>query len=275
MAATPTASASAAGGSAPSGLGGAGATAGYVAALVAAQEAMMNNTDTTFEGVKSDGFFHQDENGQWEPHAFTEPWMAFGGDKLGFKDPSPGEKMDAAIQNSDWEKVARRIPSTANQWANPIGDFAARGVKNFAEKGLGKTGGRLAHAAVDPIGAVSDLVDDSFLCSETARQAGLAFSEIKALIRLRRWVDESPNQLSRHYFTIGSQLVKEIAKQEDLKAFYKELKADLIEPVVAFVSKKDYQSAYDHYAAKYLSLLKKYAIHLYPGYAKLEMPEAL
>lgn len=56
---------------------------------------------------------------------FTEPWMAWGEEKLGVNTPTPGERTDASIDRLREGKggvsdVAGTVPSTAYQWFDPF-----------------------------------------------------------------------------------------------------------------------------------------------------------
>lgn len=122
------------GGEAGGGMGAMGIGA-IIAAAIAAQHYMSNKTDTEFEGQKT--------NDAFSGNFGTEPWFAFVSDKLGME-PTAGEKFDAAINNEDWGKAARRLPDMTSYWADP-----ARAVgTSFIRKYVGDT----AADVIDPAG---------------------------------------------------------------------------------------------------------------------------
>ena len=119
------------GGAGSSGSGGLGAlgTAGIVAAAIAAQHGLSNQTDTEFEGVKTDDAFGG--------HFGTEPWLGFVHDKLGWE-PTEGEKFDAAVDNKDWGLALERTPAMLDYWSDPARSWGHGAAKNiFGEEVAG------------------------------------------------------------------------------------------------------------------------------------------
>jgi len=97
--------------SGPGGFGGPMAYAGIVAAAIAAQHAMSNATTRRFDGQRTKDAF----GGSF----MTEPWLAFGFDKLGIDSPTAGENFDAAWQNRDYHNSAERFPRALSYWGEP------------------------------------------------------------------------------------------------------------------------------------------------------------
>jgi len=116
---------SAGGSSSGAGSGGLGAAGigGIVLAAIAAQHGLSQDTDTTFEGVKSGDAF----SGQFG----TEPWLAWAHDKLGLS-PTAGERFDAAVKNDDWGEAFKRSFEMSDYWADPGSTWA-----ESAASGLG------------------------------------------------------------------------------------------------------------------------------------------
>ncbi len=119
------------------GAGGLGAM-GYgaiIAAAIAAQHGLSNNTDKTFEGVRTDDAF----SGRFG----TEPWLAY----LTPGHATSGERFDAAVTNKDWGTAAKRLPALADYWGDP-----ARGAAyEMGEEYGGSTWKNIA-PFIDPIG---------------------------------------------------------------------------------------------------------------------------
>jgi hypothetical protein len=104
---------------------------GYITAAIMGQHLMSGATDRrTIEGGKT-GIGEGHRTGDvFSGNFFTEPWMAFGEQKLGIDTPTAGEKTDAAIDRmregkGGFSDFASTIPSTAYQWFDPVGNFGA------------------------------------------------------------------------------------------------------------------------------------------------------
>jgi hypothetical protein len=81
---------------------------------------------------------------------FTEPWMAFGEQKLGVKTPTAGEQTDAALNDmrdgkGSVSELLSTAPETAYQWFDPVGNFAG----DIMGDKFG-TAGKIATAALLP-----------------------------------------------------------------------------------------------------------------------------
>lgn len=151
-------------GGSSAGVGAGAATAGYVIAAILGQMAATHNTDTEFEGQKTGNFFSfsddpsemnpDDMSGNWRPRVFTEPWLAWAHSELGWE-PTAGEKMDAAVQNEDWDTALKRLPAAADYWADPIRSWLGHSTwKNIA-------GDEIAWL-IDPIGGLLDSIEGWF-----------------------------------------------------------------------------------------------------------------
>ena len=106
-------------------------TAGYIAAIIAAQHLMSGATDRrTMEGGKQGaelGKGHRTGD-VFSGDFFTEPWMAWGEQQLGVDTPTAGEKTDASIDRlregkGGFSDFASTVPGTAYQWFDPVGNF--------------------------------------------------------------------------------------------------------------------------------------------------------
>ncbi|MBC2712065.1 MAG: hypothetical protein HGJ94_14095 [Desulfosarcina sp.] len=255
-------------------------TMGIITAVIAGQHLLSNQTDRTVEGVKTDDVFGG--------HFFTEPWMAYGADKLGFDDPTSGEKMDAAIENSDWGNVAVRVPATANQWANPVGDFAYQGAKEGVKEVFGTDDQTtdLIMMAVDPVTASAKILEDSWddvedvaeeawdvvtgdswLCSETNRRVGLPFSKARSLLRFRRYALAEHRRRTEHYLSIGPALVAAINTGTwETDRFYRGLKRGMINPVARLVKAGRMEAAYRVYVGMTVVVARRFAPELIPDF---------
>ena len=127
------------GGGEAAGMGGMG-IAGIIAAAIAAQHGMSNATNTEFEGQRTDDAF--------AGHYGTEPWLAFGHDKLGL-DPTAGERFDAAIANGDYGTAMKRSPAMLDYWADP--------GRNWAGSTAEAIGGKKLSTVVNPLSAILKL----------------------------------------------------------------------------------------------------------------------
>ena len=137
--------------------------AAIIAAVIAGQLVASNNTDTVVDGQKTGNVFTGIGDGGWKPSFSTEPWLAWGHDKLGW-DATSGEKLDAAINNSDWDTALKRLPAAADYWADPIRSWLGYdtwsniGEKAFGDEGVGKVLGFMA----DPISGLLNQIEDWF-----------------------------------------------------------------------------------------------------------------
>lgn len=93
-------------------------TMGWVAAAIAAQHMLSDDTSTEIDGVKT--------NDAFSGHFGTEPWLAWAHDKAGIE-PTAGEKFDAAVENSDWSKAGENFNGMTSYWANPTSSWLASG----------------------------------------------------------------------------------------------------------------------------------------------------
>lgn len=153
------------GGAGGGGAGGMAAAApiAYIAAAIGAQLAASNNTDTVVDGQKTGNVFTGIGHGTWNPSFSTEPWLAFGHDKLGW-DATSGEKLDAAINNSDWSTALKRLPAAADYWADPIRNWL--GADTWSNVGEQITGsedfGKVLGTVIEPISGLLSQIEDWF-----------------------------------------------------------------------------------------------------------------
>lgn len=140
-------------GSSAGGMGAAGwgaVFAAIAAGMTAIQRAATRSQDQSFEGQESGGYP--------EHSFFTEPWYANLVEKMDLG-PTSGERMDAAIKNKDWGKVARRAPAAIDYWADPIRHWLGSGVEGLTKKvtGSGKAG-KVISTTLDPLGGLLKLI---------------------------------------------------------------------------------------------------------------------
>lgn len=154
-------------GGAGGGAGGGGGMAAaapiaYIAAVIGAQLAASNNTDTVVDGQETGNVFTGIGHGKWNPSFATEPWLAWGHDKLGWG-PTEGESFDAAVNNSEWGTAAKRLPAAADYWADPLRNWAGEGVGGFAEDLTGSEDvGKALGFVFDPISGLLSQIEDWF-----------------------------------------------------------------------------------------------------------------
>jgi hypothetical protein len=126
-------------GAAGGGLGAMGIGA-IIAAAIAGQHALSDDTDKKFEGVKTDDAF--------SGHFGTEPWLAWATPKHA----TAGEQFDASVAQGDWDTAGKRGFGMADYWSDP-----ARGaLGEFGEEYLGSTGKWL----LNPMGAALQKIGD-------------------------------------------------------------------------------------------------------------------
>ena len=134
----------------------------YIAAAIGAQLAASNNTDTVVDGQKTGNVFTGIGDGGWKPSFATEPWLAFGHDKLGWG-PTKGEEFDAAVNNSDWDTALKRLPAAADYWADPIRNWIGEGVSGVSEDLTGSEDvGKILGYVFDPISGLLNKIEDWF-----------------------------------------------------------------------------------------------------------------
>jgi len=149
---------------APAGGGGMAALlpVAYIAAAIGGQLVASNNTDTVVDGQKTGNVFTGIGDGGWNPSFATEPWLAWGHDKLGWE-PTEGENFDAAVNNSDWSTALKRLPAAADYWADPLRNWAGEGVGGFAEDITGSEDvGKALGFVFDPISGLLSQIEDWF-----------------------------------------------------------------------------------------------------------------
>jgi len=104
---------------------------GYIAPILAAiqgQHMMSGATDRrTLDGKASKASGHRTGD-VFSGDFFTEPWMAYGQQKLGVDTPTAGEKTDEAFNRirqgeGGWGDLLGSVPGTAYQWFDPFGSF--------------------------------------------------------------------------------------------------------------------------------------------------------
>jgi len=271
-AAAPAAETAAAGGAeaggSGAGMGGGAATAAYIAAIIAAQHALTNSTGTKFEGQNTGDVFTMNDEGNWNPRFGNEPWHGFLNDKLG-NEPSAGEKFDAAVYNQDWSKAAMRLPSTVQQWADPIGDALYDTQKGTIDAwsdqwglGLDDQTEDVIMTLINPVSAVGNFIEDldpSYLCSATKKLIGIDKIDFALLGGLYRYALRYHKPLGRFYLKHGNKLVKAISRQiSDIGAFYSVLKKNMIEPIIHQLRLGDQEKAYQIYKAICFFLFKEF-----------------
>lgn len=133
------------GGGAGAGGLGAGGIMAIIAAAIAAQAAASHNTDTVFEGQKT--------NDAFSGNFGTEPWFAFLADKMGWE-PTAGEKFDAAVNNEDWSLAAKRFPAMTNYWRDPAQSWLTTGAREYL--------GNDIDMLIDPASYITRKIEDWF-----------------------------------------------------------------------------------------------------------------
>ena len=121
-----------------------------VLAAIAGQHLMSGATDRHTMNGNASGFEGHRTGDVFSGDMFTEPWMAFGEQKLGIKDPTAGEKTDAALNDlrdgkGSVTELLSTAPETAYQWFDPAGNF----LDDILQNKFG-TAGKIASAAILP-----------------------------------------------------------------------------------------------------------------------------
>ena len=114
-----------------------------IAAAIAAQQIMAQNTNTEFEGQRSGGI----TSGNFT----TEPWLGFLSQEMGWG-PTAGEKFDASVKNNDPWDMFRRAPAAFDYWADPARGFLGHAARN--------TMGKWPAMFLDPIGGLFSWLGD-------------------------------------------------------------------------------------------------------------------
>ena len=253
-----------------SGVGGAAGAAplGWILAAIAAQEMAGQSTDTVFEGQPTGTFFSMNDEGNWRPRVANDPWKGWVNDELGLN-PSSGEKMDAAIQNGDWENIAKRTPATANQWVDPVGDLGYDVIQEGVEglTGLGDQESDAVMSLINPVAATGKILEDTWICSQVKKHVGFKMSDLRALAQLRKFGMKNHTELTEHYIEYGPELIYGISEKESQKTFYASLSDTFVSPVIELVKSGDMEKAYQLYRDTTLKLTAQYAPQVYPEHA--------
>jgi hypothetical protein len=138
------------GAEAGTGIGGYASYAVPVLAAIAGQHLLSGSTDRRTMNGKASSFEGHRTGDVFSGDMFTEPWMAFGEQKLGIKDPTAGEKTDAALNDlregkGSVSELLSTAPETAFQWFDPFGNF----FDDILTDKFG-TVGKIASAAILP-----------------------------------------------------------------------------------------------------------------------------
>lgn len=245
-----------------SGISGTLGTIGNVLAVIALQNMAADATKTNFEGQRSGGFFSMNDEGNWNPRFFNDPWKGYTNQQAGLG-PSSGEKLDAAMYNQDYGKVAKRLPSTLNQWSDPIGDLGYDITKKGVQQvtGLGDQEADAAMMAINPIGGAVKAAEDSWLCTEVGKRFKYSLSDIKALIKLKKYSIDNHKYLTKHYLNHGPELIDSIGME---KSVYTELYMKLIGPVIQLVKREEMEQAFELYRDITIKITRAFAPHLCP-----------
>jgi len=265
---------------ATAGAGGALGTTAAIGAIIAGQHALSKDTDREYKGIKTGDVFSTNDEGNWEPRFFTEPWMGWA--EQSFDRPTAGERFDSAVLRGDWGDMTAEGPAMVNQWANPIGvagyDFLHEGIKDFT--GADDRTADVIGGLIDPISAganlFSDVIDDvSWLCTETGKIVGIEDLIMEKLEALKHYSKKNHHRIAMHYFVNAPKLVKAIKERlnVDLVNFYNDFKQNTIAPIMEHMESGDFEEAHKIYEEKYLALIKQYAPELYPCYSRTETPE--
>ena len=131
-------------------LGTVGTYAGYIGAAIAGQHLLSNQTSRSFDGRATKDAFGGS--------GATEPWLAYGYQKMGIDAPTSGEQLDADVKNGDWGSAVSHVPSHAAYYFNPGANF----LSDFAGQKLGDTWGPIVSSMIFPEGKIANQLGKLF-----------------------------------------------------------------------------------------------------------------
>jgi hypothetical protein len=119
---------------------------------------------------------------------------------------------------------------------------------------------------IGPKNIIEILADqDTWLCTEIDKYIGLTKEDFTALKKLRRFTVKNHKKWMLDYWEKGADLVEAINKTEAIHTFYKRLKAEMVDPVIALVKEDKLEEAFDKYKADTILLAKTYTPEILEG----------
>jgi len=188
----------------------------------------------------------------------------FGGDVLGtitepaevildpFKDFSQ-EAIEAAIRmgkelGGGVVDVGGAITGTAWDITKSIVGGAAKAAEDVV-KGV-----------ISGVGSVfGSIFGGTWLCTEVYKTVGLNSKDRMLLKIIRNYAQKEHPGWLKFYLDEGPKLVEEIAKKENPEEFYRQLKQDMVVPVLEYIKEAELEKAYQHLHTTTLGLFGKYA----------------
>jgi hypothetical protein len=218
----------------------------------------------TTEGADTGGFLSKISNNPYVLPALGGVAAVYGGKIL----QGAGKFInDPAHTVSDFGKgVAENIQGFGR---NPIGSVVEAGKDIFQDIGdtIGNFVDTVGDVARDPLGSVQEI---SHFCTAVAVNTHVDHETKMRLEYFRRYCREHHAEEAEHYFNHGGEIVRAIEESvPDKKAFFNELKFDLVLPVAKLVNDGKYDEAVTLYRNKYIDLMKRFMVELLPSFNEI------
>jgi hypothetical protein len=152
---------------------------------------------------------------------------------------------------------------------NPIGSIVEAGKDIFQDIGdtVSNFVDTVGDVVRDPLGAVTG---GSHFCTAVAVNTHVDHETKMRLEYFRRYCREHHTEEAEHYFKHGGEIVRAIEESvPDKKAFFNELKFDLVLPVAKLVNDGKYDEAVTLYRNKYIDLMKRFMVELLPSFNEI------
>ncbi len=152
-----------------------------------------------------------------------------------------------SIGGTAWD-ITESIGGTAWDITESIVGSAAKAAED-AVKGV-----------ISGVGSVfGSIFGGTWLCTEVYKTVGLNSKDRMLLKIIRNYAQKEHPGWLKFYLDEGPKLVEEIAKKENPEEFYRQLKQDMVVPVLEYIKEAELEKAYQHLHTTTLGLFGKYA----------------
>jgi len=181
-------------------------------------------------------------------------------------------QFETNAQMAAAEKAAK-LAATGQKITAGVGGAVAGGAAGGAIGGMisgaeaGSVAGPWGTAIGAAVGLVAGLVgaNNSYLCTETNKQAGLNKTSVQFLNTFKEYAEKNHKGVLDFYLRVGPRIVKAIEKNkgEETKQFYDDLKDKMVGPVIELTRSGNLELAFQLYQEMTLDLIFTFTPELF------------